>query len=116
MRKEQRCFPFSCIVNSTLKNTLQETLCLEIKFIISILLTVAAAKNLQPFAGGFPFSYKLQKSERHNSCWLLSGIGSFLEIKLIERRQNQLSAKKKGFVRKSSILLVLIRNTKLYKA
>lgn len=32
MKKEQRCFPFRYIVNITLKNTLQEILCLEIVY------------------------------------------------------------------------------------
>lgn len=78
MKKEQIYFPFSCIVNITLKNILQEILCLEIVFMIIILLTVAAAKYLQPCAWGFflPY-YKLQRSERHNSCWLLLGIEVF---------------------------------------
>lgn len=48
MRKEQRYFLFSYVVNITLKNTLQEILVFtgEIVFMISILLTVAAAKYL----------------------------------------------------------------------
>lgn len=48
MRKERRYFLFSYVVNITLKNTLQEILVFtrEIVFMISILLTVAAAKYL----------------------------------------------------------------------
>lgn len=96
-KKEQRCFPFSYTVNITLKNTLQEILCLEIVFIVSMLLAVATAKYLQPRAWGFSLVYyKLQRSERHNSCSLLLGIGSFLEMKCIKRRQNQLLCEKHG--------------------
>lgn len=80
MKQEQIYFPFSCIVNTTLKNTLQDILCLEIVFMISILLTVAAAKYLLPCAWRFSFPITSCRGGRGITaagfCWGLKFSGN----------------------------------------